>query len=44
MTALAPDAPLILVADDSDANCELLRDQHERGLAHLHRHGDEGAG
>lgn len=33
MTALAPDAPLILVADDSDANCELLRDQlHSLGF------------
>jgi len=33
MTALAPDAPLILVADDSDANCELLREQlHSLGF------------
>ncbi len=33
MTALASDAPLILVADDSDANCELLRDQlHSLGF------------
>jgi signal transduction histidine kinase len=33
MTALAPDAPLILVADDSAANCELLRDQlHSLGF------------
>lgn len=33
MTSLASDAPLILVADDSDANCELLRDQlHSLGF------------
>lgn len=33
MTALAPDAPLILVADDSAANCELLREQlHSLGF------------
>jgi two-component system, sensor histidine kinase and response regulator len=33
MTALAEDAPLILVADDSDANCELLREQlHSLGF------------
>lgn len=33
MNSLAADAPLILVADDSDANCELLRDQlHSLGF------------
>lgn len=33
MTAPALDAPLILVADDSDANCELLREQlHSLGF------------
>ncbi len=33
MTGLALDAPLILVADDSDANCELLREQlHSLGF------------
>lgn len=33
MTGLAQDAPLILVADDSDANCELLREQlHSLGF------------
>lgn len=33
MTGLAHDAPLILVADDSDANCELLREQlHSLGF------------
>ncbi len=33
MNALPPDAPLVLVADDSDANCELLREQlHSLGF------------
>ena len=33
MTTLAPDAPLILVADDSEANCELLCEQlHSLGF------------
>lgn len=33
MDALPPDAPLVLVADDSDANCELLREQlHSLGF------------
>jgi len=33
MNVPSPDAPLVLVADDSDANCELLRDQlHSLGF------------
>jgi two-component system, sensor histidine kinase and response regulator len=39
MTGLAQDAPLILVADDSDANCELLREQlHSLGFRTIVAH------
>lgn len=39
MSTLAPDAPLILVADDSEANCDLLREQlHSLGYRAIVAH------
>lgn len=43
MRDVPPDAPLVLVADDSDANCELLREQlHSLGFRTIVAHDGPG--